>query len=167
MRVPSWKRYGTTPEYAFVLSKGRPLTVNLIRDHENKTGGSLCKSKTRCRDGSFSPGRFTVVKDWGVRPPVWEYAVGSNVSTTDTEAFKHPALMSEQIARDLIVSYSNEGDLVFDPMAGSGTTLKMALLLGRHYLGMEIFAPYCEIARTRLRDTERRMLEQALAKRAG
>jgi len=43
------------------------------------------------------------------------------------------------------------GDLVFDPMAGAGTTLKMALLNDRRYLGMEVVENYCAIARERLR----------------
>jgi len=57
--------------------------------------------------------------------------------------------MDEKIAKDLIVSYSNQGDLVFDPMSGSGTTCKMAYLKRRLYLG-EIHEQYALIARGRL-----------------
>ena len=54
------------------------------------------------------------------------------------------------MAEDHILAWSRPGDLVFDPMAGSGTTLKMALLNNRRYLGFEIHKPYYEIAQKRL-----------------
>jgi site-specific DNA-methyltransferase (adenine-specific) len=54
----------------------------------------------------------------------------------------HPALMSEQMATDHIISWSRPGELVFDPMAGGGTTCKMALLNNRHYLDFEVHRPY-------------------------
>ena len=44
----------------------------------------------------------------------------------------------------------NEGDLVFDPMCGAGTTPKMAALLGRDYLGVDVSAQYTELARKRI-----------------
>jgi DNA modification methylase len=44
---------------------------------------------------------------------------------------KHPAPFPEQLANDHIISWSNEGDLVYDPFMGSGTTAKMAILNNR------------------------------------
>ena len=63
----------------------------------------------------------------------------------------HPATFPEALARDHILSWSNEGDLVLDPFSGSGTTAKMAKLMGRQYIGIEINAEYCKIAAERLR----------------
>ena len=60
----------------------------------------------------------------------------------------------ESLAEDLIVSFSKPNDLVFDPMAGSGTTLKMALLNNRKYLGMEIHDEYVELIRRRLKHAQ-------------
>lgn len=65
--------------------------------------------------------------------------------------------MPEQMAEDHILSWSRVGDLVFDPFAGAGTTLKMALLNHRRYLGFEINPKYVEIARRRLCETEAMM----------
>ena len=62
----------------------------------------------------------------------------------------HPAIFPEALARDHILSWSNEGDIVLDPFNGSGTTTKMAREMGRHYIGIEINPEYCEIARNRL-----------------
>lgn len=55
---------------------------------------------------------------------------------------KHPALMSEEIARHCIRMFSFVGDLVLDPFAGSGTTLKVAKELGRRYVGYEVYRNY-------------------------
>ena len=63
---------------------------------------------------------------------------------------EHPAPFPEQIANDHILSWSNPGDLVFDPMMGSGTTGKMALLNGRDFIGIEISEEYLGIAMKRI-----------------
>ena len=49
-----------------------------------------------------------------------------------------------------IISWSNIGDVVFDPFLGSGTTAKMAIEIGRKFLGCEISEEYCEIIKNRL-----------------
>jgi len=56
------------------------------------------------------------------------------------------------MAEDHILSWSGPGDLVFDPMAGAGTTCKMALLNHRRHLGFEINPQYHRIAVRRMRD---------------
>ena len=53
---------------------------------------------------------------------------GQGNTATDSIAHRHPAIFPEQLARDHIISWSNEGDIVLDPFSGSGTTHKMALL---------------------------------------
>ena len=63
----------------------------------------------------------------------------------------HPAMFPEKLAQDHILSWSNKGDLVLDPMCGSGTTCKMAKLLKRNFIGIDISPDYCKIARQRLR----------------
>ena len=69
---------------------------------------------------------------------------------------KHPAVFPEQLANDHIISWSNEGDTVLDPFAGSGTTLKMAKRNNRNYIGIEISKEYCEIINKRLEDNNLR-----------
>lgn len=58
------------------------------------------------------------------RTNIWEYAVGLHGSTSDKIAFRHPAVFPEKLAEDHILSWTNKNDLVFDPMAGSGTTCR-------------------------------------------
>lgn len=50
----------------------------------------------------------------------------------------------------LVTLGSREGDLVLDPFCGSGTTCIAAKILGRRYVGVELNADYCRIARARL-----------------
>lgn len=138
-------RYAPVFEYMFVLSKGRPKTFNPIKDRKNKTAGQKIRGRIRQRDGSFKEKSTVgkIIKEYGQRFNVWEQAPqhGNNI---------HPAPFPEQIAEDHIISWSNPGDLVFDPMAGSGTTCKMALLNDRQYLGMEISQEYVDIANERI-----------------
>jgi site-specific DNA-methyltransferase (adenine-specific) len=56
----------------------------------------------------------------------------------------------ESLIADHITSWSNEGDIVYDPFIGSGTTALAARSLGRNYIGSEISQEYCQIAEKRL-----------------
>ena len=62
----------------------------------------------------------------------------------------HPTQKPLEILRPLIKSYSDVGDVVLDPFAGSGSTLLAAQQLHRSWLGMEIDATYYRNALTRL-----------------
>ena len=79
------------------------------------------------------------------------YTIGKGHSASDEIAHKHPAIFPEKLAQDHILSWSNAGDLVYDPFLGSGTVALMAELNGRNYLGSEINENYCELAKERLR----------------
>jgi site-specific DNA-methyltransferase (adenine-specific) len=95
-----------------------------------------------------------VVAETGVRMNAWELPTGGTTPTKDRFTSEHPARMPEALARDLILSYSNPGDLVLDPMNGVGTTTKMARLNSRRYLGIEINPQWHEIAMRRMAETE-------------
>ena len=68
------------------------------------------------------------------------------ISSCTAEFFTFPI----DLVKDHIISWSNEGDLVYDPFMGSGTTLVAAKRLGRQAIGIEIVERYCEIAAKRL-----------------
>ena len=92
------------------------------------------------------------VKAEKVKGNVWEYVVGKNKE--DQEAKDHPAPFPAQLARDHIISWSNVGDTVLDPMCGSGTTLRVAKELDRNYIGMDISEEYCKIAQRRVANAD-------------
>jgi site-specific DNA-methyltransferase (adenine-specific) len=150
----SGRRYHRQTSVVLVLSKGRPDTVTLLQDRPNHYAGRLSGGglRYRERDGSISSRAPGVNPTHGVRGDCWVYDVGSGKTTTDRYAFDQGALMPERLARDLILSYSNEGEVVLDPMAGGGTTLKMALLTHRRYVGFEPWDKAYAIAQRRVRD---------------
>lgn len=124
----------------YVLSKGKPRRVTRLEDRRNKTAGAPQSLRRRYADGRRRNWQsdYGVVPVWGLRSHLWEIPYGTNQTTKDDlEGFY--GSMSEQLARDLIETYSSYGDLVLDPFCGSGTTPKMALLAHRHYLGFEIW----------------------------
>jgi site-specific DNA-methyltransferase (adenine-specific) len=86
---------------------------------------------------------------------IWEIPSGYGRSTKDKIAYNHPAIFPEQLAEDHIISWSNPGDIVFDPFMGSGTTGKMAVLNGRNFIGIELDDKYFEIAKRRITDSRR------------
>lgn len=63
----------------------------------------------------------------------------------------HPTQKPGPLIRELVSLFSSTGDLVLDPFAGSGTTLRAAKDLSRRAIGIEIEPKYCEIAVKRLR----------------
>ena len=149
MPFPEQTRYIQCFEYMFVLSKGKPKTANLLK--EKTKGYKPSKASTqRNKDGTVTKLKYEQGKKYRNRWNVWVYDVGYNKSTKDKIAFEHPATFPEKLAEDHILSWSNPGDIVFDPMAGSGTTCKMALLNNRQYLGMEISKEYVDIANERI-----------------
>ena len=163
-RARSPGRYGESLEYAFILAKGKPATVRLLRDRRNKTAGKLVTATHRYPDGSYRVQRYEV-DEWGYRKAVWYFAQGMHVAT-DPVARLHQAPMPEAMAEDLILSYSREGDLIFDPFAGVATTAKMALLNHRNYFGYEINAIYHARGEERLRAARMEYLSRALRESA-
>ena len=151
--LPHKNRYRDAIEFMFVLSNGKPKIVNLIKDRKNKYGGTYTfgNATVRQKDGTLGDRKQRYVKEYGYRYNIWEYATGKGNSTSDKIAFEHPAIFPEQLANDHIVSWSNEGDLVYDPFMGSGTTAKMALKNKRNYIGSEISQEYVDIAEERIR----------------
>lgn len=143
-------RYKHAFEFMFVLTKGRPATFNPILDKPTKKTGSSGVTGSRNKKGVLRAAKDVEFKEMQARFNIWSYGVGFNQTTKDKEAFKHPAIFPEALARDHILSWSNPGDLVLDPFLGSGTTGKMALANGRRFIGCEISAEYLEIARRRI-----------------
>ena len=144
----SSKRYHQAWEYIFVLSRDAPETFNPIMVRA-KFGHLEANMKHRGTDGALNyvktkRNEFTKVRN------VFEYSVGGGHSTKDRIAFQHPAIMPEQLALDQILTWTDPGNIVFDPFTGSGTTAKMARIAGRRFVGTEMSAEYCDIARQRL-----------------
>jgi site-specific DNA-methyltransferase (adenine-specific) len=141
----------------FIFSKGLS-SCNQIKDRRNKKAGTKSIHTKREQDGTiknmYADGRKTERGEYGVRFNVWDiYPEQSSLKRL------HPAPFPEQLAHDHIISWSNEGDTVFDPMMGSGTTGKMAKQLNRNFIGIEKEPEYFEIAKQRIeRETRQQKL---------
>lgn len=128
-------RYSQIFEYMFVFSKGKPKSANLICDKPNKWAGHK----------DFGGKLKNPVPEFSPRTNIWRYVTSFN-------GVKHPAPFPEQLAIDHLVSWSVEGDVVYDPFMGSGTTAKAALMTNRRFVGSEISQEYVEIAEKRLEE---------------
>jgi len=144
--------YWQTFEYMFVFSKGKPVTINLLVDRENKDERNGDTGSKRLKDGTLKTIKRKGYGKTGRRTNVWTYNVGNGHTATDKYARLHPATFPEKLAEDHILSWTNKGDIVFDPFMGSGTTAKMALKNSRKFIGSEIVEKYCRIANNRLKN---------------
>lgn len=160
-------RYEQAFEYMFILSKGRPNVFNPIMepsktagqayDFSKRGGAATLKEKNPIMRKKDS---ISVTKAEKVKGNIWSYLVGMNKSTKDKIAFQHPAIFPEALAEDHILSWSNPGDVVFDPFSGSGTTAKMAKKNGRQYIGFEISPVFCAISDARLKEVQENLLPE-------
>ncbi|MFH5803191.1 DNA-methyltransferase [Alienimonas sp. DA493] len=140
-------RYGQAIQHLFVFSKGRPDVFEPIRDVPNGDAGKLRVFRDRDADGRRSAPRTVRISEYRKRGTVWTYRRNRS---SDGAAKVHPATMPEALARDVIRTWSRPGQLVLDPMSGSGTTAKAASLEGRRYLGFEVNREYHDFAAGRL-----------------
>jgi site-specific DNA-methyltransferase (adenine-specific) len=144
---PDKNRYQQCFEYMFVLSKNKPKTLNLIQDRKNISFGRKVTGTDRDADGLTRKASCfgQSIKEFGIRWNIWKInSVKGNIK------INHPAMFSEQLAHDHIISWSNEGDTVLDCFMGSGTTGKMAKQLNRNFIGIEISQEYLDIAKERI-----------------
>jgi DNA modification methylase len=152
------KRYNNEFEFMFVFSKGvvkthNPILVDCVHAGLELTGTTY---KNYSKNEQVREKLAKPVKDKKIKGNIWEYVVGKKQE--DQEAKGHPAPFPCELVRDHIHSWTNKGDLVLDPMAGSGTTCKVASQLSRHYIGIEISPEYVTLARERIKIGENQLM---------
>lgn len=145
---PRQNRYIQGFEFMYVLSKGKPKICNYLKTPCLMAGIDAGTGTSRKQNGDIRTDRKEkrkgkVVKDEKPLTNIWKYSNGTIYK-------KHPASFPSDLANDHIISWSNEGDLVYDPFMGSGTTAKMSILNNRNYIGSEISKEYCDIIHERL-----------------
>lgn len=135
--APETVRYHQTFEYVFILSKGKPRCFNPLKDRRNLWAGhpgAFGRLTKRARNGE----QTLLNRGTNAERPITEFGMRTNVWRGNTAGqerpctkLDHPAQMPEWLAGDLILSWSNPGELILDPCGGSGTTAGMALKHGR------------------------------------
>jgi site-specific DNA-methyltransferase (adenine-specific) len=147
---PPINRYYQQFEYMFVFSKGKPKTTKI------QTQPTVWKKKTsevstiRKQNGETVDMKYEKGKQDRKMDNIWLINTGYMRTTKDKYAFKHPAMFPEELAERHILTWSNENDLIFDPMMGSGTTGKIAVLNNRKFIGIELDETYFKIAQNRI-----------------
>jgi site-specific DNA-methyltransferase (adenine-specific) len=141
-------RYEQAFEYMFVFSKGKSKTFNPIMVECKNKGKEYNIIRPKGIDGSSKRNRdeMMITKNTKYRNNIFEYSIGHKKQETGC----HPAPFPEKLAEDHILSWTNEGDIVLDPMMGSGTTGKMAKQLNRNFIGIEKVEEYFDIAKERM-----------------
>jgi len=99
-----------------------------------------------------------VPKDWqDTAEGKFRFTSPSNLWTDLTVPFwsmpentEHPTQKPEKLIAKLVLASSDEGNMVFDPFLGSGTTAVVAKKLGRRFLGVEVEWEYCLISQKRI-----------------
>jgi site-specific DNA-methyltransferase (adenine-specific) len=131
---------------AWTRSIWRP--EELLPELQKKIAEKLADARKRDKDDAWIAE--------SIARAVWGQAVipGETVWEMTTEsAVDHPAPFPVELPRRVIQVYTRPGDVVLDPFMGSGSTAIAAKLTGRHYVGYELSAEYCQLAEKRVRET--------------
>jgi len=144
-------RYEQCFEYMFIFSKGKPVTFNPIEDKLNKYAGTKQHGTQYIGDDTkiMHGHNKKIIKKFGRRRNIFNY------NNQGRKEIKHPAMFPDMLAHDHIVSWSNESDVVLDPMMGSGTVGLMCKNLNRKFIGIEKDESYFNIADERISNGSR------------
>ena len=144
-------RYNQCVEYIFILTKGKPRCFNPIMDKPNASAGVFRYGRKQRKDNEGNPSGYfsdrNPAAEFGLRSNCWRGNTGAQENPC--QAIEHPAIMPEWLAHDLVLSWSNVEDTVIDPFAGSGTTGKVSLELGRSAILIELNPKYAALIKQR------------------
>ena len=143
-----------------LLSRQRPLNIHeqalvLVRKDAKVTQVKYYPERIGSWDGTpikrgGSMGRkFGNVKYIRKAPPNFRYPKTVVKLNNVAKRHGHPTEKPEALLKWFLKGWTDSGDLILDPFAGSGTTLVVAEKLGRHWIGIEINPDYCEIIKRR------------------
>jgi adenine-specific DNA-methyltransferase len=115
------------------------FNLDAIRDKNVKYPNSKRKGKPR-------------VNSLGKNPSdVWEIAkVTTGYNRSAEERTNHPCQFPTDLINRLVLGFTDENAVVFDPFIGSGTTFESCMRQRRFCVGFEILPEYCEIAKRRI-----------------
>lgn len=137
-------------EYLFWFSKtNRPkIRIDSVKHPKKDT-----KDRTNELYGTYRSGHNTKKRETSQRFPdmvtplnILEVPLGNQYKS----AGSHVAVYPERLPEFFIKYLTDPNDIVFDPFVGSGTTAKIAKVLGRKYLGFDVSQKYIDIANKRI-----------------
>jgi len=144
-------RFRVDHEYIPIFLKGdkpayfdkEPLKI------PSKHGGkTMTGSGNRRTDGKTTETVRREINPTKCRGTVWDYLMAGDKNPLKRQ---HPAVFPDAIPRDLISCFCPPDGVVLDPYMGCGSTAVAARRLRRHYIGFDISAEYCDLARERIK----------------
>ena len=131
-----------------------------VGDWAEKRLANLSETDKVRDESNVNSGFGKNVSNWIGREKVYP----DNVLHMATECSNrnHSAVFPTDLPEWFINLFTQPGDLVLDPFVGSGTTVVASKLLGRHFIGIDVEATYCDLARERLSAIQARLLEIGL-----
>lgn len=139
-------------EYIFLLSKSPQYYFNneAIKEpaiHSNRTAGNKKAQKGTGQEKMEIRGGLLAAQQ-----KIYETANKRSVWSVATKPYRgaHFATYPTKLIEPCVLAGSKEGDIVFDPFMGSGTTAQVALDNGRKYLGCELNSEYKKLQDERL-----------------
>ena len=151
-RVNGWVRGHDTILY---YTKSSKFTFNKsYRQHKKEYIARFKKSDSDGRlyrdDRSGGRRQYLDETKGSLYSDVWSDIMSFQQASNSTEYLDYPTQKPGLLLSRIIKSSSNKGDLILDPFCGSGTTCKVAKMLGREYLGIDVSKNACDIAKNRL-----------------
>ena len=95
-------------------------------------------------------GKFTPIKNYYPNKIPKDLLTATWLINPETQTQWHDAPFPDELVKRCILLFSYEGDVVFDPFLGSGTTMKTARRLGRDSIGIELSPEYLKKAKEKL-----------------
>lgn len=135
------------------FSKSPKWKINIDSIREPYKDSSITKYKTSEYHPRNNGLGYVTKNKWITPHPLGalpKNVILGSVATNDTI---HQAVQPEYLAEKYIKSVTEEGDLVVDPWLGSGTTGKVAVRLGRLFIGFDVKGEYVKIARQRIKES--------------
>ncbi len=154
------KRFRVDHEYIPIFIKGNKPNHFDKEDLKipSKHGGkSMTGGANRNKDGKTVQSQTFVINPMKCRGTIWDYSNGGDKNKIKRQ---HPAPFPDRIPYDIINTFTKEGDIILDPMVGSGSTCVAAKLLNRNYIGIDISEEYCKIAQERIDNFETSLPKQ-------
>jgi site-specific DNA-methyltransferase (adenine-specific) len=142
-------------EYILIFRRGqrtsrRKLASASIRSSARKSGERRLRSRISARRTARQKQDSRIPLD-----SIFTREIANNIwhiAPVPPGQYDHPCPFPEEIPYRLIQLYSYKDDLVLDPFAGIGTTLKVAESLARLWVGYEIKQHYVDIALKRIHE---------------
>ncbi|RMF03028.1 MAG: DNA modification methylase [Alphaproteobacteria bacterium] len=138
-----WKgRYAPSHEFIFHFNRHTRRPNKIV---PNKCAGQESQSTgMRKKDGSMTG--YSAAGQ-----PVQDFRIPDSVVRVTRHMgrgieIQHPAVFPVRLAAEVIEAWSNDGDVLYEPFAGSGTQFLAATDLGRRCFGMELDPAYCDVA---------------------